>query len=78
MSVLGVITELLTIDVRLSHDIILLVLLPPLLFGGAAATDLAQFKRNFGPILSLALSLGGLLLVVGTLSQLRHRQPRSR
>ena len=46
MSVLGVITELLTIDIRLSHNIIFLVLLLPLLFEGGATTDLAKSSPN--------------------------------
>ncbi len=49
-SVLGIV-----IDVPLSHDIILLVLLPPLLFEGAATTDLERFRRNLSFILSLAV-----------------------
>ncbi|MFB6171475.1 MAG: cation:proton antiporter [Haloarculaceae archaeon] len=54
VSVLGFVTNLVTIDIRLSHDLIFLVLLPPLLFEGAATTDLERFRRNVGPILVLA------------------------
>ncbi|RJS98619.1 sodium:proton antiporter [Halococcus sp. IIIV-5B] len=42
-------------DIELSHDLILLVLLPPLLFEGAATTDLESFRANIGPILALAV-----------------------
>jgi CPA1 family monovalent cation:H+ antiporter len=42
-------------QVSLSHDIILFVLLPPLLFEGAATTDLGRFRRNIVPILTLAV-----------------------
>nr|WP_267622168.1 Na+/H+ antiporter [Halobium salinum] len=57
-------------QVSLSHDIILYLLLPPLLFEGAATTDLERFRRNLVPILTLAvpgLVVAVLLLgVVGT------------
>jgi len=56
-SVVGV-----TIDIELSHDLILLVLLPPLLFEGAATTDLERLRRNLAPILLLAVV--GLLVSV--------------
>ncbi len=39
----------------LSHDIILYVLLPPLLFEGAATTNLERLRRDLGPILILAV-----------------------
>ncbi|WP_435362103.1 cation:proton antiporter [Haloarchaeobius sp. DFWS5] len=42
-------------SIPLSHDIILLVLLPPLLFEGAATTDLEEFRENFPVILVLAV-----------------------
>ena len=42
-------------DIELSHDLILLVLLPPLLFEGAATTDLESFRANFKPIITLAV-----------------------
>ncbi|MFB6103601.1 MAG: Na+/H+ antiporter [Halobacteriaceae archaeon] len=51
-----------SLGVELSHDIILLVLLPPLLFEGAATTDLDQFRRNLAPVLVLAVP--GLLVAV--------------
>jgi NhaP-type Na+/H+ or K+/H+ antiporter len=41
--------------VRLSHDLILLVLLPPLLFEGAATTNLESFQENLLTILVLAV-----------------------
>ncbi|MDS0473947.1 cation:proton antiporter [Natrinema sp. 1APR25-10V2] len=50
------------VDIELSHDLILLVLLPPLLFEGAATTDLEYFRRYLGPILALAVP--GLVLSV--------------
>ncbi|MFB6149966.1 MAG: Na+/H+ antiporter [Halobacteriales archaeon] len=56
-SVIGV-----ELGIELSHDIILLVLLPPLLFEGAATTDLEQFRLNLPPILVLAVP--GLVLSV--------------
>ena len=40
---------------ELSHDLILLVILPALLFEGAATTDLEEFRRNLLPILALAV-----------------------
>jgi CPA1 family monovalent cation:H+ antiporter len=43
------------IDIRLSHDLIFLVLLPPLLFEGATTTDLERLRRNLGPVLTLAV-----------------------
>ncbi|WP_436923510.1 cation:proton antiporter [Halosimplex amylolyticum] len=48
--------------IDLSHDLILLVLLPPLLFEGAATTDLVRLRRNFTPIIVLAVV--GLILSV--------------
>ncbi|MFB6090313.1 MAG: cation:proton antiporter [Halobellus sp.] len=60
VSVLG-----LEIDIRLTHDLILLVLLPPLLFEGAATTDLEQLRRNAEPILAMAVV--GLMLSVALL-----------
>ncbi|MFC4553339.1 MULTISPECIES: Na+/H+ antiporter [Halorussus] len=50
VSVLGI-----TIDIELSHDLILLVFLPPLLFEGAATTDLERFRANLLPIIVLAV-----------------------
>jgi len=43
------------LEIDLSHDLILLVLLPPLLFEGAATTDLERLRRNLVPILTLAV-----------------------
>jgi CPA1 family monovalent cation:H+ antiporter len=49
-------------DIRLSHDLILYSLLPPLLFEGAATTDLESFRDNLVTILTLAVP--GLILSV--------------
>ncbi|MFB6207161.1 MAG: Na+/H+ antiporter [Haloglomus sp.] len=58
------------IDIRLSAELIFLVLLPPLLFEGAATTDLERLRRNLVPVLVLAvagLAVAVVLLgVVGT------------
>jgi len=43
------------LEIDLSHDLILLVLLPPLLFEGAATTNLQRLRRNLVPILTLAV-----------------------
>ncbi|MFC7046487.1 Na+/H+ antiporter [Halobacteriaceae archaeon GCM10025711] len=43
------------LGIELSHDFILLVLLPPLLFEGAATTNLEHFRVNTLPILALAI-----------------------
>jgi CPA1 family monovalent cation:H+ antiporter len=43
------------IDIGLTHDLIFLVLLPPLLFEGAATTDLERLRRNIWPVLALAV-----------------------
>ncbi|MFC6826171.1 Na+/H+ antiporter [Halopelagius fulvigenes] len=59
-SVLGI-----EFGIELSHDIILLVLLPPLLFEGAATTDLEEFRTNLPVILTLAVP--GLILSVAVL-----------
>jgi hypothetical protein len=53
------------IDIVLSHDVILLVLLPPLLFEGAATTDLEQFRSDLVPIVALAVP--GLLVSIAVL-----------
>jgi CPA1 family monovalent cation:H+ antiporter len=50
------------VGIQLTHDIILLVLLPPLLFEGAATTDLDAFRRDFPVIATLAIA--GLLLSI--------------
>ena len=61
VSILG-----LEVGIELSHDIILLVLLPPLLFEGAATTDLERFRRNLLPILALAVpGLIGAIVLLG-------------
>lgn len=48
--------------IALSHDLILLVLLPPLLFEGAATTDLESLRENLLTVLVLAIP--GLILSV--------------
>ncbi|MFD1514960.1 Na+/H+ antiporter [Halomarina rubra] len=48
-------TDAFAIDIALSHDLILLVLLPPLLFEGAATTDFERLRRNLTPVLALAV-----------------------
>jgi CPA1 family monovalent cation:H+ antiporter len=50
------------VGIELTHDIILLVLLPPLLFEGAATTDLDEFRHNF-PIVAM-LAIVGLSLSI--------------
>jgi CPA1 family monovalent cation:H+ antiporter len=50
------------IDIRLSDELIFLVLLPPLLFEGAATTDLERLRRNIVPVLTLAVA--GLAIAV--------------
>ncbi|MFB6080518.1 MAG: Na+/H+ antiporter [Haloferacaceae archaeon] len=58
------------IDIRLSHDLILLVLLPPLLFEGAATTDLELLRRNVVPVMALAVvGLGASIAVLGVLGR---------
>ncbi|WP_323675971.1 sodium:proton antiporter [Halorubellus sp. PRR65] len=42
-------------EIVLTHDVILLVLLPPLLFEGAATTDVEEFESNLPIILLLAI-----------------------
>jgi len=63
VSVLGV-----HVEIQLSHDLILLVLLPPLLFEGAATTDLEQLRGDLLPVLVLAVP--GLLLSIAVLGWL--------
>jgi hypothetical protein len=48
--------------IRLTHDVIIFVLLPPLLFEGAATTDLEAFRRDF-PVVAL-LAVVGLAVAV--------------
>jgi CPA1 family monovalent cation:H+ antiporter len=42
------------VGIQLTHDVILLLLLPPLLFEGAATTDLEAFRRDLPAVLVLA------------------------
>lgn len=48
--------------IHLTHDLILFVLLPPLLFEGAATTEFERLRRNLWPVLALAVV--GLLVSV--------------
>ncbi len=65
VSILGI-----NIDITLTHDLILLVLLPPLLFEGAATTDLDSFRENIGLVLTLAVP--GLIVSILILGVLGH------
>jgi CPA1 family monovalent cation:H+ antiporter len=60
----------LEIDIRLTHDVILLVVLPPLLFEGAATTDTDAFRSNL-PVIALMSTVGLALsiILVGVASQ---------
>jgi CPA1 family monovalent cation:H+ antiporter len=59
----------LEIDITLTHDVILLVVLPPLLFEGAATTDIDEFRSNFPVILTLAtVGLAASIVVVGVVA----------
>jgi CPA1 family monovalent cation:H+ antiporter len=51
-----------TFNISLTHDIIILVILPVLLFEGSATTDLERLRRNLAPILVLAIV--GLIVAV--------------
>ncbi len=63
-SVLGVTME----HITLSKEFILLVLLPPLLFEGAATTEFEYLRRNLLPILGMAIvGLSLSILVLGGL-----------
>jgi CPA1 family monovalent cation:H+ antiporter len=56
----------LEIDIRLTHDVILLVVLPPLLFEGAATTDIDEFRTNLSIITLMAtIGLGLSIIIVG-------------
>jgi CPA1 family monovalent cation:H+ antiporter len=70
-SVLGV-----ELGIELTHDVILLVLLPPLLFEGAATTDFERFRRNLAPILALAVpGLLASIVVLGYVGQVAFGFP---
>ncbi|MFB6132844.1 MAG: cation:proton antiporter, partial [Halanaeroarchaeum sp.] len=58
------------IGIELSHDVILLVLLPPLLFEGAATTDFEVLRENWIPIVVLAVP--GLIVSVLVLGGVGH------
>ena len=63
--VAGFVASILGVEfgIHLTHDIILLVLLPPLLFEGAATTNLEEFRRNF-PVIALLAIVGILVSIV--------------
>ncbi len=63
--VAGFVASILGIEVgiQLTHDIILLVLLPPLLFEGAATTNLEEFRLNF-PVIALLAIVGLVVSIV--------------
>lgn len=42
-------------DISISHDVIFMIVLPPLLFQGALHMDLSQLKENWKPIALLAI-----------------------
>ncbi|MFC5972752.1 Na+/H+ antiporter [Halomarina salina] len=65
LSIVRYATDAFHVPFGLSHDLILLVLLPPLLFEGAATTDFERLRRNLGPVLALAVV--GLLVSVALL-----------
>jgi len=56
------------IGIELSHDVILLIVVPPLLFEGAATTDIDVFRRNFPIIASLAVVGLGISIAVVALA----------
>ncbi|MDS0298085.1 Na+/H+ antiporter [Halogeometricum sp. S1BR25-6] len=57
------------IDITLTHDIILLVVLPPLLFEGAATTDIDEFRANFPVMATMAtVGLAISIVIVGLVS----------
>jgi len=53
-----------SVEFELSHDLILIVLLPPLLFEGAATTEFERLRRNIVPILTLAI-VGLVIAIAG-------------
>jgi CPA1 family monovalent cation:H+ antiporter len=62
VSVVRAVSGIPVFDIQLSHDLILLVLLPPLLFEGAATTDLESFRNNL--LLIVTLAVPGLILSI--------------
>ena len=55
VAAVGQFRDIVVENLALSHDLILLVILPPLLFEGAATTDFERLKNNIVPILTLAI-----------------------
>ena len=68
---LGVSVAGIDLGIELSHDVILFVILPPLLFEGAADTEITRFRRNLPPILALAVV--GLLVSIVFLAVVGQR-----
>ncbi|WP_232686111.1 cation:proton antiporter [Halobacterium zhouii] len=67
---LGVSVAGIDLGIELSHDVILFVILPPLLFEGAADTEMEQFRRNLPIILTLAVvGLLGSTVVLAALAR---------
>ena len=60
-------------DIQLDPELVLLIFLPPLLYGAAFFASLRDLRRNVGPI--SALSVG---LVLATCVRGRRRRPRRR
>ena len=58
------------LEVRLSKELVLLIILPPLLFQGALHMDLDQLRRNLLPIVTLAVP--GLIVAMLLMSAMLH------
>ncbi len=58
------------LEVRLSKELVLLIILPPLLFQGALHMDLDQLRRNLLPIVTLAVP--GLIVATLLMSAMLH------
>lgn len=65
VSVIGV-----PIGIRLTHDVIILLLLPPLLFEGAKTTDVEDFRKNLPIIVGVAIP--GLVISILTVGVSVH------
>lgn len=50
--------------IALEPDLVLLVFLPPLLFGAASTTPLRDLRANFGPIARLSIGLEVFTMVI--------------
>ncbi len=60
-------------DIQLDPELVLLIFLPPLLYGAAFFASLRDLRRNVGPISALAVGL-----VLATCVHGRRRHPRRR